>query len=108
MDVRVMLIHLVGVLDRIAALGNDDDPVSVIETNSPDDGWSDAWATAGKRGADAGRDDAMLERPMALPWIQGTAAEVLTSYFSPALIRRLQDIDHSGRLQSTRPECGRS
>ena len=82
MDVRALLSHLVGVLDRIAALGNCDDPFSVIETHAPDDAWSDAWATSGTHAADAWRDDAALERPMALPWIQGNGAEVLTSYFS--------------------------
>ena len=82
MDVRAMLSHLVGVLDRIAALGNNEDPFSVIETHAPDDDWSDAWAKSGTHAADAWRDDAVLERPMALPWIQGSGAEVLTSYFS--------------------------
>ena len=82
MDVRAMLSHLVGVLGRIAALGNDDDPFSVTEAYAPDDDWSDAWATAGRRAADAWRDDVVLERLMALPWIQGSGAEVLASYFS--------------------------
>lgn len=82
MDVRAMLGHLVGVLDRIAALANDEDPFSVTETHAPDDGWSDAWERAGRHAADAWRNDAVLDRPMALPWIQGSGAEVLTSYFS--------------------------
>lgn len=82
MDVRTMLGHLVGVLDRIAALANGDDPFSVVETHSPDDGWSEVWAEAGRRTAAAWRDDALLEQPMALPWIQGSGADVLTSYFS--------------------------
>ena len=82
MDVRQMLGHLIGVLDRIAALGNGDDPFGVIETHAPDDGWSNTWAIAGGRATNAWRDDAVLERPMALPWIQGSGADVLTSYFS--------------------------
>ncbi len=82
MDVRAMLGHLVAVLDRIAALGSGDDPFSVTETLAPDDAWLDAWATAAARAAAAWRDDAALDRPMALPWIQGSGAEVLTSYFS--------------------------
>jgi uncharacterized protein (TIGR03086 family) len=82
MDVRAMLGHLVAVLDRIATLGNDEDPFSVIETHAPDDAWVDAWATSSARAADAWRDDATLERPMALPWIEGSGAEILTSYFS--------------------------
>lgn len=82
MDVRAILSHLVAVLDRIAALGNDEDPFSVTETHAPGDDWSDAWARSGTHAAAAWRDDAVLERPMALPWIQGSGAEVLTSYFS--------------------------
>ena len=53
MDVRALLSHLVGVLDRIAALGNDEDPFSVIETHVPDDDWSDVWATSGTHAAAA-------------------------------------------------------
>lgn len=82
MDVRAMLRHLVGVLDSIAALGKGEDPFSVTETHAPDDGWPKAWAAAGTHAAEAWSDDAVLERPMALPWIQGTGADVLTSYFS--------------------------
>ncbi len=77
-----MLRHLVGVLDRIAALGNGGDPFAVTETQAPDDDWSGAWTAAGARATAAWNDDTVLERPMALPWIQGTGAEVLTSYFS--------------------------
>ena len=82
MDVRAMLGHLVGVLDRVAALGQGEDPFTVTETRVPDDGWSDAWATSARRAADAWRDDDVLEQPMALPWIEGSGAEVLASYFS--------------------------
>ena len=82
MDVRAMLGHLVGVLDRITALGQGDDPFAVVESPAPHDDWSAAWTTAADRAVDAWRDDAVLARPMALPWIQGGGAEVLTSYFS--------------------------
>ena len=82
MDVRAMLGHLVGVLDRIAALGRGEDPFAVIETPAPDDGWSDAWTASARRATDAWSDDAVLDGPMALPWVQGTGADVLASYFS--------------------------
>ena len=82
MDVRAMLGHLVGVLDRVAALGRGDDPFAVVESPAPDDGWSDAFATSARRAVDAWRDDTVLERPMALPWVQGSGADVLASYFS--------------------------
>lgn len=82
MDVRTMLGHVVGVLDRIAALGRGEDPFAVVETPAIDDTWLEAWAIAGARAAQAWSDDAVLGRPMALPWIQGSGAEVLESYFS--------------------------
>ena len=82
MNVRTLLTHLIGVLDRVAALGNGEDPFAVPETTVPDDRWADAWTESGRRATDAWTDDAVLERPMALPWIQGSGAEVLASYFS--------------------------
>lgn len=82
MDVRALLAHLVGVLDRVAALGNGENPFAVTETPVADDRWPDAWREAGRRAAGAWSDDAVLERPMALPWIAGSGAEVLASYFS--------------------------
>ena len=82
MDVRALLAHLIGVLDRIAALGNGNEPFAVIETVVPDDRWSDAWRESARRAADAWSDEAVLERPMALPWIEGSGADVLASYFS--------------------------
>lgn len=82
MDVRTMLGHLVGVVDRIGALGRGDDPFGVTESVVADDGWPDAWSAAAGRAVDAWRDDAVLDGPMALPWVQGTGADVLASYFS--------------------------
>jgi uncharacterized protein (TIGR03086 family) len=82
MNVRALLAHLTGVLERVAALGKGKDPFAVTETPVPDNRWADAWKESGRRAADAWRDDAVLERPMALPWIEGSGAEVLTSYFS--------------------------
>ncbi len=82
MDVRTMLCHLVGVLDRIAALGNGEDPFGVVEAPAPEDRWTEAWADAADRAGAAWSDDAVLDRPMALPWIQGSGAEVLTNFLS--------------------------
>lgn len=82
MNVRALLAHLIGVLDRIAALGNGEDPFAITETPVPDDRWPDAWNQSRTQVADAWSDDALLERPMALPWITGSGAEVLASYFS--------------------------
>ncbi len=82
MDVRTMMMHLVGVLDRVGALGNGDDPFAVTEALAPEDAWPQAWAAAAARVRQAWSNDALLEQPMALPWVQGTGAKVLSSYFS--------------------------
>lgn len=82
MDAEAMFTHLVGVLDRIAALGNGEDPFAVVEAVLPRDRWESAWADAAQRIDDAWSDDAVLAAPMALPWVQGTGADVLSSYFS--------------------------
>ncbi len=82
MDVRTLLAHLVGVLDRVTALGAGEDPFVVIETVVPEDRWLAAWRESGDRAVAAWSADAILERPMALPWIQGSGAQVLSTYFS--------------------------
>jgi len=82
MDVRTLLAHLIGALDRVAALAGGEDPFAVIETAVPDDRWSDTWRESGRRAVDAWSGEGVLERPMALPWIEGSGAEVLVSYFS--------------------------
>lgn len=82
MDVRAMLGHLVGVLDRITALGHGEDPFAVTETPATDDAWAEAWTTSAGCAAAAWRDDAVLDAPMVLPWIQGSGGDVLTSYLS--------------------------
>ncbi|MGV0625129.1 TIGR03086 family metal-binding protein [Mycolicibacter minnesotensis] len=82
MNVRTLLAHLIGVLDRITALGEGKDPFAITEAQVSEEAWSDAWAQAGKRAKAAWADDAVLQLPMALPWIQGSGAEVLTSFLS--------------------------
>ena len=82
MDVQALLAHLIGVLDRVAALGRGEDPLAVTEIPVADDRWPDAWRESGRRATDAWSHDAVLERSMALPWIEGRGAEVLTSFFS--------------------------
>lgn len=82
MDVRALLAHLTGVLGRVAALGNGEDPFAVTDAAVADDRWPDAWRESGRRAVDAWSDDGVLARPMTLPWIEGSGAEVLASYFS--------------------------
>lgn len=85
-DVRALLAHLIGALDRIAALGSGRDPFSVTEAPVEDDRWSHAWRQSARRAAAVWSHDAVLEQPMALPWIEGSGAEVLASYFSEVTV----------------------
>ncbi|MEM7286985.1 MAG: TIGR03086 family metal-binding protein [Actinomycetota bacterium] len=82
MDVRTLLAHLVGVLDRVAALGNDEDPFAVAETPVADDAWARTWTRSQRRTSDAWSDDTKLERTITLPWLEGTGADVLASYLA--------------------------
>lgn len=97
MDVRALLAHLVGVLDRVAALGHGEDPFAVTEIAVADDRWTDAWRESGRRAADAWSDDDILVRPMALPWIEGSGAEVLASYFSELTVHTWDLATATGR-----------
>ena len=81
MDVRTLLTHLVGVVDRITALGAGEDPFAVVEAPAPDDRFANAWTQAAERATLAWKTPGVLEQPMALPWVQGTGADVLQSYF---------------------------
>ena len=82
MDVRRLVGHLIGVVDRVAALGHSEDPFAVVDTTAPDADWTPTWSEASQRAVDVWADDRLLDSPMALPWIQGSGAEVLASYLS--------------------------
>ncbi|WP_164517945.1 TIGR03086 family metal-binding protein [Mycobacterium sp. P7213] len=82
MNVQTLLTHLIAVLDRITALGSGGDPFTVAAPQISDGRWADAWQESARRAAQAWSDDGVLEQPMALPWIQGSGADVLASYLS--------------------------
>lgn len=82
MDVRALLAHLIGVLERIAALGDGANPLAVKDDPVTDDRRLDAWRASAERAVGAWTDDAVLDRHMALPWIEGAGAKVLASYVS--------------------------
>jgi uncharacterized protein (TIGR03086 family) len=82
--VRDLLGHLVAVLDRVAVLGRGEDPFAPgtehVVPQVADDGWSAAWTGAAHRVHEVWTDDAVLELPMALPWMTAPGAAVLGSY----------------------------
>ncbi len=82
MTVRQLVTHLVSVLDRVAVMGEGGDPFSVPATEADDDGWLAAWTGAAHRVQAAWTDDAVLDRPMDLPWQQGRGRDILRGYLS--------------------------
>lgn len=85
-DVRQVLGHLVDALHQVARLGRGADPFAADAATARDDDWSAAWREAAHGVQAAWSDDAVLERPMALPWLQGTGADVLASYLSEVTV----------------------
>jgi uncharacterized protein (TIGR03086 family) len=79
-DVRALLEHLLGVLDRVTAVGTGADPFAIPRREVADEGWVAAWDDAAGALWSVWEDDAVLERPSPLPWAPGTAADALVSY----------------------------
>jgi uncharacterized protein (TIGR03086 family) len=81
-DVRHLLGHLVAVVDRVAAVGRGEDPFSVpiVAEGVPDDGWPSAVTAAAQRMGEVWADDAVLDRPLRLPFGTLPGAAALASY----------------------------
>jgi uncharacterized protein (TIGR03086 family) len=82
MDVRALLGHLLEVLDRIEVLGRGGDPFAIVPTSPADDGWLEAFTAAADRATAAWVDDAVLDRPMELPWKKGAGRDLLATYLN--------------------------
>jgi uncharacterized protein (TIGR03086 family) len=83
-NVRSLLGHMLVVFDRIAALGNGDDPMAMPDeiTGVADDAWSARFLDAGHRVQAAWTDDSKLEQMMVLPWATAPGAAMLAMYTS--------------------------
>jgi uncharacterized protein (TIGR03086 family) len=87
-DVRALLSHMVGGLNRVAIAGEGGDALArpARADDVPDDGWLAAYRTAAARAAAAWTDDAKLDVLVELPWgkipgrfaIAGYIQEILT------------------------------
>lgn len=86
-DVRALLSHMVGGLNRAATIGEGGDglAVSVRADGVPDDGWPDAFRRAGARVRAAWADDAKLDTPVRVPWGQVPGRGALTGYVQEVL-----------------------
>ena len=87
-DVRALLSHIVGGLNRVAIAGEGGDALArpARADDVPDDGWLAAYRAAADRAAAAWTDDAKLDALVELPWgkvpgriaMAGYAQEILT------------------------------
>ena len=87
-DVRALLSHIVGGLNRVAIAGEGGDALArpAQADDVPDDGWLAAYRAAADRAAAAWADDAKLDALVELPWgkvpgriaVTGYGQEILT------------------------------
>ena len=87
-DVRALLSHIVGGLNRVAIVGEGGDALArpARADGVPDDGWLDAYRAAAARAVAAWTDDARLDALVEVPWgkipgrfaLAGYVQEVLT------------------------------
>ena len=87
-DVRALLSHIVGGLNRVAVVGEGGDALArpARADGVPDDGWPDAYRAAAARAVAAWTDDATLDALVEVPWgkipgrfaLAGYVQEILT------------------------------
>lgn len=82
-DVRELLGHLLFVFDRVDVMGQGRDPMTTPEADKPtDDDWDEAFAEAAHRVQATWSRPGVLDIPVALPWAQGSAGEMLLGYLN--------------------------
>jgi len=103
-DVRTLLGHMVTVLRRVEALGRADDPFGMPPFPTfADDAWLEAFADAACDVRAAWADDAVLERTMRLPWMEGPGAQVLTAYVNEVTVHTWDLATATGQLPAWDP-----
>jgi uncharacterized protein (TIGR03086 family) len=88
MNVRALVAHLIGVADRIAAMGRGEDPMAVrsLAPDRRDDECSAAWSAAAEKANRAWDDERALQRTIVLPWATDTGARALMGYVNEVTV----------------------
>jgi uncharacterized protein (TIGR03086 family) len=87
LDVRGVLAHLVGVVDRAAAMGRGENPMDAPGTIPADgDRWVEAWSAVAADAEASWLDDAALERTVVLPWLTAPGAVALLGYVNELVV----------------------
>lgn len=86
-DVRALLSHITGGLNRIAIVGEGGDALArpAVEEGVPDDGWPAVYAAAAGRAAAAWADDARLDALVEVPWGKVPGRIALAGYIQEIL-----------------------
>ena len=108
MDVAGVSGHLVGVLDRVAALGRGEDPMAVGDTPVEGSRYQEAFQAAAHRVQESWLDPAVLDRTMSLPWITAPGREVLGTYISEVILHTWDLAQGLGRTDLTWDEAAAS
>lgn len=87
-DVRALLSHLVGTVERIRGLGEGLSPADVpaVVSGVADDGWVAALDSAATRMRTVWTDDALLDRGLTVPWGTVAGRDALWGYVGEALV----------------------
>jgi uncharacterized protein (TIGR03086 family) len=86
-DVRALLSHIVGGLNRAAVIGEGGDALARPATAAdvPDDGWPEAYRAAAQRARAAWADDAKLDAMVEVPWGKIPGRFALAGYIQEIL-----------------------
>ena len=84
--VRDLLGHLVGLVDRITAIGRKENPFEVAERTVNGERWLEAWNAAVDEYVEVWSDDAVLDVPSPLPWAPGDGRVVVAMYVTELTI----------------------
>lgn len=87
LDVRALLAHLIGVADRVVAIGRGENAMTVsgMRPVSGDD-WGAAFASAVTDFDAAWSDGSAMTRTVVLPWATGPGAEILLGYVNELVV----------------------
>jgi uncharacterized protein (TIGR03086 family) len=107
-DVRALLSHTVGGLNRIAIVGEGGDALATPARADgvPDDGWLAAYRAARSRVTSAWADDAKLDALVEVPWGKVPGRIALSGYVREILTHGWDLAKATGQLTEGDPELG--
>jgi uncharacterized protein (TIGR03086 family) len=105
-DVRTLLSHMVGAVNRIAHVGEGGNALDVVPRADgvTDDAWPDAFRQAGKRAQTAWADDARLDAAVSVPWGQVPGRAALAGYVQEVVMHGWDLATATGQQTELDPE----